>query len=267
MKIFLFGGFGNLLFQINYCYYLREQYPNRKINCSDFFIRYLVRLTKCLRYTDHKSLVALENFNIKTTSSIYDIPSVIKLSLSKVFGKEWLKSKCFGRTLPSEDDIQNLKNVFGYFQHNACVSEKFTKMLLDRINNPLFNHLERPAVAIHFRGGDIPKNNDDKLISYYSSALKNVRHATIVTDDVVRAKLFFVKFCPWLIISISSGQTEVEDFVILSRAKYLVASNSTFCWWAAEICQGEVVQPKELHYQRDVGSAWNPVSNRNRIEI
>jgi hypothetical protein len=115
---------------------------------------------------------------------------------------------------------------------------------------------------VHFRGGDFSPENEVKLMQYYCAALRPFSHATVVTNDAARAESFFEQVAPWLEIVIPTASSELEDFAILSRARNLICSNSTFCWWAAEICNGNVVQPNSFY-----AFPWEPKSLVQRRNI
>lgn len=82
--------------------------------------------------------------------------------------------------------------------------------------------------VIHFRGTDFKDIILDK--NYYLNAIKyiNINNYLIVTDDIKLATEYFSFLENKKIVS---GNI-VEDFCVMTYAKYLIGSNSTFSHWA-----------------------------------
>lgn len=136
---------------------------------------------------------------------------------------------------PDVFKVEDFTSFNGYFQ-----SEKY-------FNHDKAREWFKPTITVdcqysyddycyvHFRGGDYslpPWDNLQLPISYYDDAKKKMLEINpslkfvIVTNHRQEAVNLFPND------EVVSGSVE-EDFVLLSQAKYLIISNSSFSWWVA----------------------------------
>lgn len=100
----------------------------------------------------------------------------------------------------------------------------------------------RPGeVVLHIRRGAYLQMGMALDLDYYTQALKEVRpeilHVCgIGIDDAVRKHL-----APWK--PVYSNAKPMEDFAIMQSARTLIASNSTFSWWAGFLSWHRVFAP------------------------
>lgn len=83
---------------------------------------------------------------------------------------------------------------------------------------------------IHFRGQDYKHLEYFLPLDYYNYAILemkkkyNIKNFVIITDDIYAAKIYFPNY------EILNND-EIIDLYLLTKCKYLILSNSTFCWW------------------------------------
>jgi hypothetical protein len=139
----------------------------------------------------------------------------------------------------------------GYFQQLKYVNSVATDLLERFSSSATFKSLIpkslEPRVAIHIRLGDYSSNQRARSfhglsdISYFVNGAiillerLQIKSILIVSDEPKRAKLLFEEFFDQYDVQItcSSGVNEYEDLALLSHSAGLVASNSSFSWWAA----------------------------------
>lgn len=96
---------------------------------------------------------------------------------------------------------------------------------------------EGKAIAIHVRGGDFLKGNTFNLcgMKYYENALKFLPSNLplyIFTDDEMYCKKLFNGYLIKAIVTHGIDES-IKDMYMMSKAKYLLISNSTFSFWSA----------------------------------
>ena len=93
---------------------------------------------------------------------------------------------------------------------------------------------------LHVRGGDYRGLGWQLDIDYYERSLTLLGDPSvvrIVTDDRAAGEevAAMCTRCGWACAVESPGASAVDDFWTLAAARRLVMSNSTFCWWAAQV--------------------------------
>tara|TARA_R100000908_G_scaffold18470_2_gene7108 strand:+ start:568 stop:1320 length:753 start_codon:yes stop_codon:yes gene_type:complete len=209
------GGLGNQLFQI------AASYAHSLNVNDDFGINYNLphNLGQGNRAIQYKYNV-FSNIESTTTipSNIYNEPD---FDYNKI---------------PLQKDIL----LDGYFQ-----SEKYFKNYKDKIKQ-LFNFSSikinkkysslKNKVVLHVRRGDYLENNDthpSTSLDYYKKCLEQLdlksSNILIVTDDIKNVSREFKE----LKYTHINGKSELEDFVYIMNADYIIGCNSSFSWWAA----------------------------------
>lgn len=129
--------------------------------------------------------------------------------------------------LPMSADTRTAQ--IGYFQGEECVS----RQAICEIARHLDAQLARPAFAprsvIHIRGGDFAMHDRIDAESIENFLLDSDRRAVCVTNDPT----FVGSRFPDLVIHPS--KSALEDFTLLARARHVMPSNSTFCFWACAV--------------------------------
>tara|TARA_R100000908_G_scaffold7527_1_gene2722 strand:+ start:483 stop:1235 length:753 start_codon:yes stop_codon:yes gene_type:complete len=212
---YLKGGLGNQLFQIaaSYAHSLDVE--------DDFGINY--NLPQNLGQGKKANNYRYNLFsNIKSTSIV---PSDIYSEPDFAYNK-----------IPLQKNIL----LDGYFQ-----SEKYFKKYKDIIKklfnfssikiNEKYNSL-KSKIVLHVRRGDYVENNNvhpSITLDYYKKCLDKINlkdnNVLIVTDDIKTVSREFKE----LDYTHINGKSELEDFVYIMNADYIIGCNSSFSWWAS----------------------------------
>ena len=181
---------------------------------------------------------------------------------------DYFKNKSFMAQFynPEILHLQDFTRLVGYFQSERYIIDNKKNIQewfkLRQENVRLINELNlaNEVCVIHFRGGDYKKILDVYLrLEYWQYSIAEMKklHGEIefivVTDDVEAAHTIFPDF------SIYSS-TVSDDFYIISQAKYLILSNSTFSWWGAWLNQKckTVIAPKYWMQHNQSEGWWAP---------
>jgi hypothetical protein len=122
----------------------------------------------------------------------------------------------------------------------------------------LFN--QEPLAAIHIRRGDYRAGTSWGLLSpaYYKSALALL---SVNRNDPIWLFSDEPEFARFLVQKLELKRAYVaippldspaiESLLLMSKAHWLVAANSTFSWWSGLLSKGTVIFPKPM-YQKQV---------------
>jgi hypothetical protein len=125
-----------------------------------------------------------------------------------------------------------------YFFIDGYFISSLSQQLFDEVLQGLFDlftykHLVVPnkMSTMHVRGGDFLKFEQYAICdsAYYRNAMLNMpdKIFTILTDDERYVRTLF----DCSNFGIVSG-TQFSDFLLIMNSKYVISSNSTFCFWA-----------------------------------
>lgn len=226
--IYLIGGFGNNLFQLNKAQQLIDDGYSVCINTC--FLRSSV-ITKVLGWSVHSTELTqqvLENYIVNDRTRLKDLIAIITLFIKKKIG-----------IYDSQDFNGHTENstLVGYWQKGVKLNRNFLNVLRKSLSTTSLVY--KPLTVVHARLGDFP----DSLrlhIDYYVSAIKflNVNEVHLITDTpsfrenlIKRLRLAGVK----TEINISESSSARDDFELISSANTVVMSNSTFCYWATQL--------------------------------
>ena len=224
----LMGGLCNYLFQIACAY------------------AYSIKNGKELFLTEDDSIVVHKHL------STYEETVLSKVKLSTSIAANWnrFNEKGFNYT-----EIPNTEgNVYlnGYFQsekyfkeYGTQIKELFTypKEYVDTVLNKYKDLLEKNTCSIHVRRGDylkFPDHHPTQNMNYYMRAIKQMSKDSmflIFSDDIVWCKKNFPNI-PEKFMFIE-GNTDSEDFLLMSLCNNNIICNSTFSWWAAWLNRNE----------------------------
>jgi hypothetical protein len=244
-KVWLMGGFGNVLFQILAFNFLSKN------NSNIFFIKQLVeknKVTKFLGWSIHeplyKELIGSEK--IVSVNFIQFILIVFCGFLSKKINRKFK----FATFYKSGVELKGTgsENIFGYFQHKSFLIENKTLILeLAEELRSKFELENKAKIVVHYRKGD--SNWALKYSNYYdvvkTMLLKESSPIIIVTDSIDCANLFFLGIQN---INIISSKNALDDFKYLISCEKLYCAPSTFSWWAAHSLEpkSEVIMSKYI---------------------
>ena len=236
--VLLNGGLGNQLFQICFALYLQKH--SRDKTTVDYLTNTSLLAHGVGRLPEILDLVALETYSCEY-KKLYK--AQVKASMLR---RSLVKRLKIESDRPTDRTITHSKNrVFtGYWQDDARLYPQYATLasLLAENLEVAGNGLN----AVHMRFGDYKsKKNFHKYhqldADYYFEAFSRVRadnsaaKFTIISDQPEHAKtvLSEPRFADFEIV-FSTGSAW-DDFMTLSGSRSIIASNSTFCWWAAAI--------------------------------
>lgn len=236
VKIWLMGGLGNQLFQVNYGLKLLEE--NR---APIIFNTYLTRknlFTSLLGWTIHDYF--LERLIDVDPNIIYQ-SDPLAIAASKLPFKQNY-SAYFGL---EQVPLSPPRNIFGYFQ-NAEFLSKDTPTF--RLKSGLLSKHPVFDTVMHLRGGDI--NDFNYADSYYCKLLAELETSVIhvVTNNLQYFTELRQKFPRHTFMDVS--EHGYFDFLTCCNAKRLLVAPSTFSWWAARLGgPSEIVLPERTYRQ------------------
>lgn len=258
--IYLMGGLGNVLYQLNFGYHLKDLGFKVILNISLLESNWI---TKVFNWKVHNGTISAMNYFIDNDFIIQNKPGVQLVSaiLKSSAIAKLSKSKYFGHDFPTTDDIEIYNIFFGYYQNTTFISQKlkynFSKCYKNTLKSEFLHSIkEQETFVIHFRGGD--KSTDLNFRTNYKHALKKVsaKKVFIITDDIQSAQKLIKEFnCLTRIIS---NDNMLEDFLIIQLAKNKILSRSSFSWWAAEMSDPNctIIEPKPFYKH----TTWQPTS-------
>lgn len=231
--IYLIGGFGNNLFQLNHAMNLVEE--GKEVIVHNFLITNgSKQILKIAGLSFHNSNQLLTELGvIKQLKEVITIKKHFNLKILEAI----IKQKIFG-----------IKGYFNYYLESN-INNKFLEILrecVEQKKNSLNSKLQNKNV-IHFRGGDFVRLGIQLDKNIYEKF--PIKEGIIVTDDIPFTKnLLGSKLEDFEVVS----QNPFLDFLTLATAKNLYLSNSTFGWWAAEVSTSaiEIFQPKLMMNNR-----------------
>lgn len=259
MKFALTGGFGNVLFQLN-AYYFNLFLFDGVLTDSISLRRYRrLRGISAPDATEYLRLLSLQKLIIGT----HGLKENSLFLCSKIYGKPVLghfwSDRCEFDKYPPGTVVRN------YGQTSVPVSEIFTEIVIKAI---IYPRLSLKSIAnsfdavVHIRGGDY--SFGCRLSSrYYLEATREFTNVLVCTNDRAYALLVLPPHLH-VIFSADLGASALDDFALMSFAKILIGSNSTFSWWAGECGRDSyILEPRDYL----LGSAFLPLSNVFRHKL
>jgi len=244
IKIWLLGGFGNVLFQILVSKVVLKKGKDFK------FVKTLTEkniITTSINWSIHQSLfnqlLQKDQFlKISMINAVYiNLIAILSKTLKLRLGKATFYSK------NSQFKEPYSENIFGYFQDRFFLEQNKKQLLeLGQDLRVMYgSHSEN--IIVHYRSGD--SGWAKKYNNYYSKIRELLKKESfkviIVTDSKKEAELFFYELNNFEVIS---NENALDDFKILLSAKKLYCAPSTFSWWASHSLSKEssVVFPRAL---------------------
>lgn len=276
LVIYLTGGLGNVLFQINLAYNLRYAGYNIRLNVYSLMSNNII--SKMLKWTNHNTLNNIIELGILDG---FEIDHKFRLSFinalwSKKTGKNIFGTRFYGINTPSHSEIINVKNLFGYFHNENPINIFFANHLRERLNiwlslkknlqELIAKIIKHDDIIVHVRGGDFTTDSNLELgVEYYKKAIaaapNNCGSVLVVTNDALYAESILCDL-PFQIISQDSP---IADFTIIMKSRIKVLANSTFSWWAAELSDDKCTIIEVDSYYPKVN--WSPQSRKQKIRF
>jgi len=240
------GGLGNQLFQLCGGLFL-ESVKKRSISFCD----------ELLTLANHSSLERrtlmirplLRNGELTDPSRLY----VTTATLISRFD-----TKRFAREIQPADDVlwktgPKTRFVLGFFQRDEYVSAVWEALLARMSEGPEFKSLLttelQPTIVLHIRRGDYLNPRTQKFHGFSSNAYfekacqqvmdrVKIQAITVVSDDIDGAmrQLKTSQYFLSMNITFSRDLDELQTLRLMSSARGVVTSNSSFSWWGARIC-------------------------------
>ena len=257
IRILASGGLGNQLFIWNLAHNLENKY---KCKIEIIFPKSgsdrICEIFRLVDFCGHQIKVTESN----TLNLAFGFLSRVK-NKSSVLGRILVALFSVAETQLPSDTLNFSKKpprfIRGYFQ-----SPKLVEETLDLYKDELLNATEVIAEnskqrgsniatgkLLHIRRGDFLQNKDTVgllTIEYFSNQVEKNEKVVICTDARSDDPEILKNFPNSLILGTDSLDTW-SSFSLLSHADHLVASNSTFSWWAGIISLmrgGTVVAPQ-----------------------
>lgn len=268
--VYLMGGLGNVLFQINYAHNLRSRGFDVVLNGYLLNENFITK--KILGWSSHDTLSLLKDldvislFKFENRITIYFLLGL----LSKIVNKNIFSCQYFGLAAP---ECENLKatHLFGYFHIKNPICSEFVSI----VKRAIANNICRPDLkrvkenlrqigtswVIHIRGGDYKFDQNFAIdMDYYIEATKGKDNFYVITNDrnysekvLSNINLKFDFVC---------SNDALEDFLILTISNNKILANSTFSWWAAELGSENslIIQPEPFFKHLN----WRPETTKRR---
>jgi len=251
-KIWVLGGLGNQLFQ--YVLYLHLSKFGKDV---------------CLDISDYKyyqkhhgfELERIYDLDIRTCSKTNHSNNLVFKITDRInriflyFRLPQIKSKYFTyyefKDFDYREFLKNNNSLYlkGYWQNSYYLNEyrneliQLLKIKEKYLNDSKLNHYckllqDSSSVLIHIRGGDYKELNWSLSKKYYSNAFKYIYDKIyspvfyVITDDRDYASSILNDF-KYELIDDFNGEMYFLNLYLISRARNIISSNSTFCWWGA----------------------------------
>jgi Glycosyl transferase family 11 len=275
VTIYLMGGLGNNLFQINFGYLLQKQGVTVRFNT--YLLKKSYAVNRLLGWSHHGSETVLNELQVLktfTTSSKFSI-RIPLAAVSRLIGRSVFGTIYHGHFVP-ELSSRHPKHIFGYFHNTRNIDASLLTILHERtawlaeehdtIRKVLARIASCRSAVAHIRGGDYNGLSEFRLDnSYYQRALEVIGHDVekvfVITNDARHAGEV-LRDIPHEMVSTGNG---LADFIILARCRVKLLANSTYSWWAGELSESEatIIEAKDYFPWME----WSPRSSKRRLKI
>tara|TARA_B100001248_G_C27392118_1_gene463071 strand:+ start:1639 stop:2451 length:813 start_codon:yes stop_codon:yes gene_type:complete len=254
IKIRLAGGLGNQILQLiaglTYSNIKNQQLVLNSESLKNYQVKRDFKLT-FLGFKEHN------NFNFIDTL-------IFKFRLTfilNIISKNFITDKNF---LANNNRFLNYY-LDGYF-HDLSKSKIGIKILSEKLKKvKLKNNFPKidfeNDVAIHVRRGDYLTKENKKIykflnINYYKSSLKKIDYSKIYIFSTEKVDFILNKDQTEII---NYELDDVEEFILMSKFKKIIISNSTFSFCSALLCNKknkEIVAPSEYYLNDKKNKIW-----------
>ena len=266
LKVRLFGGLGNQLFQ----YFAGLDLSLKTSSQLKVDARW-IEASYSQDESDIRDFRFLKDTPIITEAESGKIHFGLERVKTKIAGKSKAGARFFGLNVPGNPgfiEIDNLKpgvELRGYFQSHKYFEnvKKNTEMRNWSLSNEsqLFLETKRqldsaPFMAIHVRGGDYLDKSSiyHKLESkYYLESLRDFREkcgdikVLVFSDDAAYARSILSSDVGFEFLN-QRGLRASEAMILMSSARGIITANSTYSYWAAMINAGNHIYAPKFWY-------------------
>lgn len=230
VTVYLMGGLGNNLFQIAHAEELKVKYD--KVNFN-IYLQKKNWLTEILGWSIHPTDLTSELIKEESIIDEFSLVDYIYIFFVFVFVRIG-----FVNLNNAEKCTVFMRRTIGYWQKNNRLNKVFMNRLFSVVNDFKleFHNLKQFNMnIIHIRRGDFDKNIQLDF-SYYDIAIQtsNETNFVLVTNDRSVLNEFKENY-PNMNFVLSTGGSQIEDFIIMAKASLVITSNSTFAYWATQI--------------------------------
>lgn len=230
----LAGGLGNQLFQLFYSLSLVSQFgADLVINVA--YMNDFSAFRGRAKFVGKRNL-SFENLGLLDEAD-YSLQTTRTLLLNLCFGYfRIFKSKKIAHIIMKLTSVYYLD---GYFMDERSFSR--SESILSKYLLKFQLGLElTDACVVHVRAGDLlqqaynPKCSEKYyfLAMSYMRCMYGVQNFIIISEDIDYSRLVLNCCSGHFNLEFINTGTVSEDFIRLCSCKYLIASNSTFSWWA-----------------------------------
>jgi|LauGreSBDMM110SN_4_FD.fasta_scaffold84605_1 hypothetical protein len=281
MKIAIFAGLGNQLFQYAYAHQISSQINSDIVFAIDnkpqedrpFGLAPLIEV--CPHVVSSKK-EEIRNFTKPNNFMFKIFQNRNYLILGRFLARNRVMQEKSPFQFDTEQYSSNRINM-GYFQNWKYVDSTWDliypeiKAVLAHQRVPTFLSSNYGNLGVvHIRRGDlIPSSNTMGLldIDYYEESLKFLRelfpelNVICITDDVPNASTLAHKLGIQKVLG-PRELSEWEAMALMAKAKFVVAANSTFSWWGGYLCSKNsgiaiIPTPWFKNWYQEIGSAFS----------
>lgn len=244
-RVYLWGGIGNVLYQLNFVLYLKHEGFN--VEASTVMLQEEGFLSKLNRH--HRGTIAFVENVVERINPKLDVKRRLEFRdiLNFAFKKlslNILGFKYFGHYNPVMAQIEASSFIFGYFQRLPWRSDELSgamNSLISQLDHDTHQEIlvDDNSLVVHLRFGD--KENDnayfldigliENLYPIYKRILFISDNSNRIDEYIKSLHNFDSEFVNWCSNSV------LTDFAKLYRAKNIALSRSSFSWWAAELSE------------------------------
>lgn len=272
------GGLGNQLFQFSFAHYLVKEFnarisfyaPSQRNGGREFRLQSL-----CANCTHIDFVRTKRSWRIDTA---FKFRGFVNSHFGGPLSRLIENSVHVERNAYISEDIKGSSRLYsGYFQNWHYVAQSLS--LFDSELNELVTSTESMGVfssdkgdygVVHFRRGDLINFRSSmgllkdtyflKAIEVALAELNPAPRLVVITDDKSAAVKVFSGITEEIFGP--SDLQEWEALNVMSTARFVITSNSTFSWWGGLLCfknGGEVYVPSPwfLNWSPDPGNAFN----------
>lgn len=232
--VILDGGLGNSLFQLNYAWRLTRNNQSSRVNLFSGSSIHPKESEFLDSAASELGLRFIEDGKAATAARACIARS--KRSLSE---KKLLSTKREALTVTS---FVGCRIHAGYWQTIPIIPGG--QNTFDDVVSSLLPDGNNKKPIVHIRGGDyLSSTNADiytslgsgfyrEAFSYFEQRLGLYEYDVVSNDPAYATDLLSKESIEF---ALSTNSTALEDFITISQHRAIVASNSTFCWWATRI--------------------------------
>jgi hypothetical protein len=238
-KILLIGGVGNRLFQI-----ARAVSKQDKNNFTEVITlsHATEKIASIFGWSNHQQWINLKELCQSLGVNYRQATFLESIFIICIYIIRKAEISNYPFNVPLKEIKTNSLDL-GYFQTPHHVNKKAVLNIANQLRSQIkINQTEKTVV--HIRGGDFTAETRTSN-SDIDKVQDNPEEILYVTNDVKYAREILKKKKD---VNIQKSISDLSDFIMLSAAKKIYPSNSTFSFWAAAIVKesgGEVIQPNE----------------------